>query len=236
MTDYKVAAIVLAGGSGERFGKAGGKQLAAVAGRPVVAWSVLACDAAGVDTIVVVCHPDRVEEYRRAAVEPLELSTPVRFASGGPTRQASTWHGLAEVAEDTDIVLIHDGARPLVTADVIRRAIQALVESPGADGVVVGHPSVDTVKVVDGNSIVETPDRERIWTVQTPQVFWAAPLRDAFETAHHSGFTGTDDASLVERNGGTVLVTQGPRDNIKVTLPPDIDFVEAVLLNRLKGD
>ena len=122
MIETRVAAIIVAGGSGERLARPGGKQLLPVAGMPVLSWSLRAFDCAPeVDVIVVVCHPERVDEYRRVAVNPLEPQTPVVFAPGGETRQESVANGLAFVPDAAEIVLVHDGARPLVTPDTHRR-------------------------------------------------------------------------------------------------------------------
>lgn len=232
----KTTAIVVAGGIGERLGHAGGKQLAIVAGRPVLSWSLLALDASGcVDHIVLVCPHDRVREYRSHAVEPLALAVSVSYAPSGSSRQESVASGLAAMPGDTDIVLVHDGARPLLTPELTKAALDALEETLAAAGVVVGQPAVDTLKVVDGNRVLSTPDRSRFWTVQTPQVFRVTPLRDAYAAAHAAGFSGTDDASLVEHAGGTVLVVEGPRDNVKVTVAEDLAFIEAVLASRERG-
>ena len=229
-------AIIVAGGTGERLGLPGGKQLAEVAGRPVLSWSVAAFDASPlVDNIVVVCHPDRLAEYRAAAVESLGLATPVSFAAGGSTRQASVASGLEQVRENAALVLVHDGARPLVTPALIAETLAALEADSSADGAIVGQPVVDTLKVVDGHTIAETADRTRFWAVQTPQAFRAIPLRAAYAAASADGFLGTDDASLVERAGGRVLVVEGPRDNIKVTVAEDLVLVEAALRFRTEG-
>jgi 2-C-methyl-D-erythritol 4-phosphate cytidylyltransferase len=231
------AAIIVAGGTGERLGLAGGKQLASVAGWPVLSWSVAAFDHSPlVDLIVVVCHPERIEEYRTVAVEPVGLTTTVRFAAGGVTRQASVAAGLELVPRDLAFVLVHDGARPLVTPELIAATLRALEEDPGADGAIVGQPVIDTLKVVDGRTIAETADRARFWAVQTPQTFRAPVLTAAYEAARADGFLGTDDASLVERAGGRVVVVDGPRDNVKVTVAEDLALVEAALRFRKGGD
>ncbi len=232
MSRSGVAAVIVAGGTGQRFGHAGGKQLAAIAGRPVLAWTLLAFDeVASIDELVVVCHPERIAEYRESAIAPLGLTKPVKIVAGGDTRQESVAAGLAELSDGVGLVAVHDGARPLVTPATIADAIRMAVES-GADGVVVGHPSVDTLKVVEVGRVVETPSRDRFWAVQTPQVFRRDVLEAAHATARSAGFTGTDDASLVERAGGTVLMFEGPRDNIKITTPEDVAFAEAVLAQR----
>ena len=230
-------AIVVAGGSGERLGLPGGKQLAVVAGRPVVSWSLLALERSGrIDDIVLVCPRDREEEYRSVAVAPLVLRIPVAFAPSGSTRQESVASGLAATPGDAALIVVHDGARPLVTSALVGGAIDALEGTALAAGVVVGQPAMDTLKVVDGDRVLSTPDRSRFWTVQTPQVFRAADLREAYALAEREGFFGTDDASLVERAGGTVLVVEGSRDNMKVTVVEDLAIIEAALAFREHGE
>lgn len=235
MSGGLTAAIIVAGGTGERLGRPGGKQLAPVLGKPVLSWTLSAFDEAeDVGLIVVVCHPQRVDEFRRVAVEPLSASTPVIFASGGKSRQESVANGLASLPAEVRTVLVHDGARPLVTPGLIAEALGAFWAGDAA-GLVVGHPAVDTLKVVEDHTIAETPDRSRYWAVQTPQIFSARVLRDAYAAASADGWLGTDDASLVERADGRVVVFQGPRDNIKVTVAEDLFLVEAALRFRHSG-
>ncbi|HSK48333.1 MAG TPA: 2-C-methyl-D-erythritol 4-phosphate cytidylyltransferase [Coriobacteriia bacterium] len=234
-THSATAAVVVAGGSGERFERPEGKQLAPVAGWPVLCWSLRALDAAWqIGLIVVVCPADRREEYEAEAVTPLGLATPVAFAVAGSTRQESVLSGLAAVPREMTVVVVHDGARPLVTPDLITGTIEAL-ERSGADGAIAGHPSYDTLKLVESGVVVETADRERYWAVQTPQAFKRSALENAHQAAVADGFVGTDDASLVERAGGRVVVVQGPRDNLKVTVPEDLAYVQAVLNHRREG-
>jgi len=236
VTVPSVAAIVVAGGSGERLGREGGKQLAVVAGLPVLSWTVTAlAENPEIDLIVVVAHPQRVGEYRQFAIEPLGLSTPLAFALGGESRQASVAAGLAEVPESVTVVLVQDGARPLLTSALVSHALTALRADPLAAGAVVGYPAVDTLKLAQDGCVASTPDRSRFWAVQTPQVFRAAALRQAYARAAAEGFVGTDDSSLVERDGGRVLLVEGPRDNIKVTVSEDLAVVEAVLRCRESG-
>lgn len=235
------AAVVVAGGTGERFGRVGGKQLAEVCGLSVLAWSLRALDAsARFGLIVLVCPAERFAEYEDAAVKPAGLASPVLLAPSGPTRQESVLSGLAALPEQIAVVAVHDGARPLVTPATVSAALDALEESEVA-GVVVAHPSVDTVKLVeDDGAIAETPARDRVWLAQTPQVFVRTALEAAYREAVAEGFLGTDDSSLVEYAGGRVVVVEGPRDNIKVTVDGDLDYVAAVLRTReaaaLKGE
>ena len=229
-----ISAVVVASGSGSRFGSQHGKQLASLAGIPLVGHAMLAlehCDE--VDEVVLVCHPDRVADFSADVVVGLGLTKVSRVVPGGDTRQESVEAGLARVSGDASIILVHDGARPLVTPAIFTDAISALRCDGAADGVVVGHPAVDTLKWVDADrTVTATPDRASLWVAQTPQVFRARVLRRAHEAATASGFIGTDDASLVERSGGVVRMVEGPRHNIKVTVPEDLVFAAAVLAAR----
>lgn len=231
------AAIIVAGGAGERSGLPDGKQLVAVGGRPVLYHAVAAFAECGhIDAIVVVVHPDRIEEYREAAITPVGSAKVVCVTGGGDTRQESVARGLAEVPRDADIIAVHDGARPLVTPALIAGAIAALRADATLEGVVVGHPSYDTLKLVGAQDLVTgTLDRASVWAVQTPQVFRAPMLRHAYAMAEAEGFTGTDDSSLVEHAGGPVRMFAGPRDNLKITVPEDVLVVERLLQARAEG-
>ena len=230
-------AVIVAGGSGQRFGRDGGKQLAPVEGRPLLSYTLCAfeaCDA--VDAIVLVCHPDQVEECRRDAVEATGATKVVAVVPGGPTRRISVAAGLAAVPPDCDVVAVHDGARAMIEAPTIRAAIEALVGNDDVDGVVVGHPALDTVKSVDAAGRVQaTLDRSTLWIAQTPQVFRCDTLRRAHARAEEDAFEGTDDASLVERDGGRVMMLEGPRWNFKVTMPEDLAVAAWLIAHRLEG-
>lgn len=228
-----IAALVVAGGTGERSGIAGGKQLAPLLGEPLLTRTLRAFErAASIDVVVLVCHPDRVGEYRASAVDEAGLRKVAAVVAGGETRRLSVAAGLDALPAGTEIVVVHDGARPLVSPELVDGTAAALLARPDADGLVVGHPAYDTVKQVEGDRITGTPERAGLWLVQTPQVFRVAALRRAHSRAAAEGFEGTDDASLVERDGGTVLVVEGPRWNIKVTVPEDLEVAEALLARR----
>lgn len=230
------AGILVASGTGERFGGEAGKQLAAVGGLPVAAHSLRAlASAETIDRIVLVCHPDRVEEYRAAFVTP-DLAGRTTVVAGGASRRESVAAGLAALDESVTVVVVHDGARPLVEPAVIDGAVRALEASPDLDGVVVGHPSYDTIKATDAaGMIVSTPDRATLWVAQTPQVFRAEVLRVAHARAAEEDLDVTDDASIVEHIGGAVRMMEGPRWNLKVTVPADLEVVEALLALRRTG-
>ena len=229
----KTAAIILAGGTGERFGKEGGKQLVEIGGKPILTWSVEAFDAVGdIGRIVIVCPAERQGEYLSKAVDPFSFATPIVVAAAGSTRQESAFSGLELVPEEFEYVVMHDGARPLISADLIAHTIATLKGNIDADGAVVAHPAIDTLKVVENGVIVGTPDRSVFWNAQTPQVFRAGIYRRAHASALSDGFVGTDDSSLIERLGGRVLVVEGKRDNIKLTVPEDYLMLVAAVRER----
>ncbi|MEF9841009.1 MAG: 2-C-methyl-D-erythritol 4-phosphate cytidylyltransferase [Raoultibacter sp.] len=226
----KTAAIILAGGSGERFGKEGGKQLVEIAGKPILTWSAEAFDAVGdIGLIVVVVPEDRQEEYLKRAIDPFPFVTPVIMAPAGTIRQESAFSGLEYVPDEFDYVILHDGARPLISSDLILHSINILKGNIDCDGAVVAHPAVDTLKVVENGVIVGTPDRSVFWNAQTPQVFRSGIYRRAHASALSDGFVGTDDSALIERLGGRVLVVEGKRDNIKLTVPEDYLMLAAAI-------
>lgn len=230
MNGLRAAALIAAGGTGERFGLQSGKQLAPVAGKPVLGHVVAAFDATeSVGEIVVVCHPLRVDEFA-AAVTPYAVNTPLIVVPGGETRRDSVRAGLDELDESWPIIVVHDGARPLVTAALIDDTVEVLRQDRETDGLIVGHPSYDTLKEVEADLVVGTPDRSRYWAVQTPQVFRSQALRAAHASAPDN--PATDDAALVEAMGGVVKVIEGPRDNIKVTVAEDLALAEAILKHR----
>ncbi|MBQ3106489.1 MAG: 2-C-methyl-D-erythritol 4-phosphate cytidylyltransferase, partial [Eggerthellaceae bacterium] len=232
----QTAAISLAVGSGERFGLEGGKQLVSVAGKPVLTWSAGAFDAVGdIGLIVVVCPQERQEEYLRKAIDPFPFVTPVVVAPSGPTRQESAFSGLEYVPEEFEFVMLHDGARPLVTPQLVEHTINMVKGNIDCDGAVVAHPSIDTLKVVENGVIMGTPDRRVFWNAQTPQVFRAGMYRRAHASALSDGFIGTDDSSLIERLGGRILVVEGKRDKIKLTVPEDYLLLSAALRASRRG-
>ncbi len=205
-----VWAVVVAAGSGARFG--GAKQFAVVRGLTVLQRSVAAL-APFVEGLVVVVPPGEV------GLHPVEVGVPVVACAGGATRSESVRHGLECVPASVEIVLVHDAARPLVSADVIGRVIDTV--RAGADAVVPAVAVTDTVRSVEGGVV----DRSKLVAVQTPQGFRAEVLRGA----HAAGVEGTDDAGVVEAAGGTVTVVNGDPSNIKITTPADLVVAEALL-------
>ncbi|MDO4595618.1 MAG: 2-C-methyl-D-erythritol 4-phosphate cytidylyltransferase [Coriobacteriaceae bacterium] len=239
----RVCAVIVAGGVGSRFGNPGGKQLIDLCGRPLLYWSVAAfARSSHVGHIVLVLPEEHAERMRAAAIDPFDFGVPITYARAGAERQDSTRAGIEAVPGGFDVVAIHDSARPLVRPATIDAVIEALLADSSLAGAVCAQPSVDTLKLVNTDCVIEgTPDRSRYWCVQTPQVFRLRTVRDAHERARARGYLGTDDASLVEAAGGRVACVESPRDNMKVTLPEDLCPMAAIMRERLelaegKGD
>ena len=226
-------AVVVAGGTGERFGDPRGKQFVPLAGLPMLAWSLLALDAApSVGSVVVVCSPDRADEVRSDVLGAIDLSVPVSFSPSGDVRQASCLSGLRATPADAALVAIHDAARPLVLPADVERVLARVRDDASLDGALLAQPAVDTLKVAPDGIVEATPDRTDYWYAQTPQAFRRDAILSAHERAEREGFVGTDDCSLVERYGGRVACVAPSGENIKVTLPEDLPVAEAVLARR----
>jgi len=207
-------AIVVAGGTGARFG--GAKQFSVLGGRRVVDWAVLAA-AAACEGVVLVLPEDQVG---RVALD----VQPDAVVAGGTTRSGSVRAGLAQVPDGVDAVIVHDAARPLAHPGLFDAVLAALAD--GADGAVAAVPVADTLKRVGADGrVVETLDRSGLWAVQTPQAF----RLDVLRAAHAGDPEATDDAGLVEAAGGRVVVVPGDRRNLKVTDPADLDLLQALV-------
>jgi 2-C-methyl-D-erythritol 4-phosphate cytidylyltransferase len=240
----RVVAIVPAAGLGKRFGEEKNKPFYPLAGKPLIIWALEMLQ--GIDEIaeiipvlkeddLIVCG-DLVEQYNITKVR--------RIVPGGRERQDSVCNALKILDNKTSVVLIHDGARPLIEADIIRKSLHELRD---CDGVVVGVPVKDTIKEVrrqstedraqstedkqDGGIIVEkTLNRNLLWAIQTPQVFYFEKIRDAYIKATADRYYATDDAALVEHYRGKVKIIMGSYRNIKITTPEDIDIAETLII------
>lgn len=219
-------AMILAAGGGERFGGSTPKQLTLVNGRPMLGWSLARFAASpAVGGILVVAPPGEEESFRTALNEHGGEAV-YRIVAGGKTRQESVRLGLQELPEETTHVLVHDAARPCLSADLLGRTAAALEM---ANAVVPVVPVVDTLVREDANHVDAILDRVNISGVQTPQGFEKQLLLRAHRQAHSRGYQSSDDGSLVLAMGETVRTIPGERTNIKVTYPEDIAIAEAVL-------
>ncbi len=225
--------IIAAGGRGARLGATVPKFELELEGRPLLAYTLeVFQDAPSIESVVLVVPPDRKEAWSVSRLRELGLSKPAVTVAGGTTRRGSVGLGLLAVEGESGVAVVHDAARPLLTVELLERACDI---PAGADGVVTAVPVTDTVKEVDSSVVTATLDRERLVAVQTPQAFRLDVLRNAHAAAERDAFEGTDDASLVERIGGRIVVVEGSRENIKVTYGEDLERARVVLLERSGG-
>jgi 2-C-methyl-D-erythritol 4-phosphate cytidylyltransferase len=229
-----VAAIIVAAGKGLRMKAETPKQYLMLQGRPIVGHTLLAFEKSSlVDIIYLVAPESDIALCRKTLLPPLEMKKRVIVIAGGPERQDSVYEGLKAAMPHPEIVLIHDGVRPLVSVEEIRGCI-ALAKRTGA--CILAVPVHDTLKNAStSGTILSTLDRRSIWIAQTPQAFRFTDILDAHERARQEGFVGTDDASLMERLGKPVGIVMGDRFNIKVTTPEDLLLAEAILQIRHAG-
>jgi 2-C-methyl-D-erythritol 4-phosphate cytidylyltransferase len=229
--------VIAAAGSGERLGAGGAKALVELAGRPMLAWSLDAfARAESVAAIVVTAPPGREGELQ-AVAEEAAVDTPVTVVSGGDSRSESVSRGVAAV--ESELTAVHDAARPLVTVELIDALMEGLASRPDAAGVIAAAALTDTVKrsreprAAQGDpTVAETLSRDHLWAAQTPQVFRTEALRDALDTDPQRLAAATDDAMLVERTGGQILMHPAPPENLKVTTPLDLRVAELLLAER----
>ncbi|HVL25651.1 MAG TPA: 2-C-methyl-D-erythritol 4-phosphate cytidylyltransferase [Thermomicrobiales bacterium] len=225
------AAVIVAAGRGERFGDTG-KVLAPVAGRPVLAWVLDAMQAAASVRDIVIVYGAHTEAPIRALVDSGAWPKVRGFVPGGEQRQASMANGVGATAEELDVVLVHDAARPLITPARIDACAIAARQTRAA---ILATPVADTIKRVRDGVIAETVDRAQLWAAQTPQGFHRADLIDFCRLATSEHIEFTDEASLAEALGRPVTIVPGDRLNIKITHPEDLEMVDA-LLRRRQGE
>jgi 2-C-methyl-D-erythritol 4-phosphate cytidylyltransferase len=210
------------------------KLLLPLLGQPVLAWTLLAAkQSQQINWIGIIGQPEDWPDFKEI-VSRLELANAVQFIPGGATRQESVYCGLQALPASADRVLIHDGARCLITPDLFDRSAAALGD---AVGVIAAVPVKDTIKVVHPTSqqIISTPDRRQLWAAQTPQGFDVPILRQCHEQGQRQGWEVTDDAALLEQCGLPVKILEGEETNLKVTTPVDLAIAEFILRQRIEG-
>jgi 2-C-methyl-D-erythritol 4-phosphate cytidylyltransferase len=225
--------VIAAAGSGERLGAGGPKAFVPLSGRPLVEWSLDAfARAESVGPVIVVLPPGRVGDLGRG----------VATVTGAEHRSQSVAAGLERV--ETEIVVVHDAARPLVTAGLIDELVAKLASRPDAAGVIAAAPLSDTVKRAreprpekgefprGGPTVAQTVSRDHLWAAQTPQAFRADALRQALDADPQRVAAATDDAMLIEKAGGKVLIHPSPAENLKVTTAADLRIAELLLAGR----
>lgn len=230
ISHHNIVAVVAAGGIGSRFGGSRNKQFVSLRGKPILVWSLEALQSCElINNIILVVHEKEISSTR-SLVNESACSKVSQVIAGGRERQDSVYNGLKAAGNSTDIVVVHDGARPLISPEIISEAILGL---EGYDGTLIAVPVKDTIKeTLSGPSepiVNNTLDRSRLWSVQTPQVFCYTTLLQALEQAKRDCFSGTDDASFVEHYGGKIKVISGSYKNIKITTPEDLAIAEAFI-------
>ena len=224
----RVNAVIVAAGEGKRMGGEAPKPFLLLGGCPILLHTLNRFAASQVRKVVVVAAQKQISKCQELIRSDSQLNgLEIVLQSGGLTRQDSVSRGLAWLDPDCEVVVIHDGVRPFVSPRLIDRCIEAAFME-GA--VVIGLPVRDTVKVISADrQVKETPPRDSLWGIQTPQVFRTGIIREAFRNATRKGIEATDDAMLVERLGKRVAVLEGEWTNIKITAPEDLLFAEALL-------
>lgn len=218
-------AVIAAGGRGVRMGRK--KPGIVLARRPVLSWTLEVLErTAGVGGIVVAVPAEDVATWRRRLAGYRKVRAVV---AGGRERQESVQRGLEAVPGDVEWIIVHDGVRPCITPDLIRRVLAAAREHGAA---IAALPVAETVKRGVDEWVKETVDRHGLWAVQTPQAFAAPLLREAHRRAAAEGVLGTDDAALVERLGAPVRLVPGLAGNVKITRPEDLTLVRALIRAR----
>lgn len=227
-------AIIVAAGQGKRMGTDISKQYLMLGDKPVIVHTLQVFDEQPIiEALVLVVAPSDVERVRKSIIKKYEFKKPIQVVEGGRERQQSVYNGLKALMrfEDVEIVVIHDGVRPLVTGRMIQDSICAADRYGAA---VVGVPVKDTIKKVDNEQfVVCTPERSQLWLVQTPQTFKYHLIWEAHEKALRDGFCGTDDAALVERMGHPVKMVMGSYCNIKITTQEDLILVRQFMAGGL---
>ncbi|MCT4632077.1 MAG: 2-C-methyl-D-erythritol 4-phosphate cytidylyltransferase [Firmicutes bacterium] len=223
----KVSVVIPSGGRGSRMGANKSKQFLLLKGKAILQITLEKfLQIEEVTELIVLSSREDMDETKRI-INSIETDKLIRLTIGGDSRQDSVFNGLKLLSSSCDIVLVHDGARPLIEKNEIRSCIKS-VEDKGSG--VIGVPVKDTIKVVDSDGIVSnTPKRDTLWITQTPQGFFPQDLISAYEKAREEGFIGTDDSSLIERYGGKVFMVMGSYENIKLTTPEDLIIAERIM-------
>lgn len=223
--------IIVAAGKSRRMNSTVSKQFIFIGGKPILAYTIDAFEKSSlIDKIVLVINEAEIEKCKKIIVNKYNYKKLIKIVPGGKERQNSVFNGLKVLPSETNLVAIHDGARFLITPDIIDRAVRDAYDS---NGVIVAMPIQDTIKETNSNKIIsKTFNRDRLWAAQTPQVFPYSIIMKAHEKAREDNFFGTDDASLVERLGYEVDIVRGSVENIKITTNFDLILAEIILNKR----
>ncbi len=223
----KLSVIIPAAGSGERMGSDVPKPFIQVGDKTILEHTISRfLEVSDVAQIIIATSKSYISTIK-SMFEQLSSDIQLNVVEGGSERQFSIYNALKIVSAECELVAVHDAVRPFVRKQLIEECCEVAINVGGA---VLGVPAKDTIKKVDGDKLVEsTPDRSGLWQAQTPQIFQKELLIEAYESALDQNFIGTDDASLVERIGGTIQMVEGDRENLKITYPVDLKVAELIL-------
>ncbi|GGE56787.1 2-C-methyl-D-erythritol 4-phosphate cytidylyltransferase [Pullulanibacillus camelliae] len=226
MAEYSV--VIPAAGSGTRMGAEGNKLFLQLNGEPLITHTLkLFQEDPWCSSVVLAAKPEEFEQFY-TIIEEKKLNKVQTLIAGGADRQESVHNGLKVIKEET-VILIHDGARPLVTEALIHHVVE---QAEQAGAALLAVPLKDTIKRAYNNKVVETVDREQLWAAQTPQGFRLSLIREAHDKADRLNYKATDDASLVEWLGQPVRIVKSDYRNIKVTTPEDLIIAEHFMIGR----
>lgn len=227
----KICTLIPAAGEGNRLKSAVKKPYVALAQKPILTHTIQRFEQnTAVDEIFVLVNEADFEMCRATVLAPYAFQKVQPLVAGGATRQQSVHNGVRALPADTDFVIVHDGVRPFVTDETIFACLDAAAEWGAA---VAAVPVKETIKIANAEDfIVETPPRERLWTVQTPQVFRKSLLEKAHQIAEEKQLTATDDAALVEHLGHPVKLVNGSYANVKITTPEDLRIANVFLADN----
>src|SRR5688572_26034483 len=230
----KIAAVIAAGGTGTRLGKDVPKQFLELAGKPILLHTLEGILSLPDVRQVVIALPIKHIPQAKKLIERQKWRASINCIGGGPSRQESVQRGVTRVKSEIDLILVHDAVRPLCDLATMQRVVDASWEKGGA---VPALPATETIQRVSARGrILQSPRREELYAIQTPQGFHAAILRSALARASKSGFEGTDESSVVRWAGYPVCVVQGSPDNIKITRPSDLRIAETLLSGSQRRD
>ena len=220
------SAIIVAAGSGVRLGRSEPKAFVKIGGRTMLSYSLRVVASVAAIRELVIAVPDGFESAARAEVTAAGVRIPVKITCGGAERQDSVRIALGLTSSESDLIVVHDAARPMATAKIFEACLEAAARAGGA---IAAIPLADTLKRVVDSAITETIARAGLWQAQTPQAFRRDVLVAAHRRAADERIIATDDADLVERSGTRVEVVEGSTANIKITTPSDLAIVEALV-------
>jgi len=230
----KTSVIIVAAGKGKRMGRDYNKQYIQLEAQPIVAHTIKVFEEMDcINEIILVVGAGEVEFLKKSIIEVYGFQKVSAIVEGGLERRDSVYNGLKAVSQDCSIVLIHDGARPLITKDIIEESIIVAKESGACIAAV---PVKDTIKISNDNmEVIHTPKRDNLWSVQTPQTFQYDLILEAYNHQQPKDSAATDDAMILEALGHTVKIIHGSYNNIKITTPEDLIVAEEILKTRREG-